>query len=48
MPNESHEKKLAAFEEDSRIACQYGIKCYQKNPSHHAKYKHPPKKAQVT
>lgn len=27
---------------DPRHICKYGIKCYQKNPEHHAKYKHPP------
>ncbi|CAH2002057.1 unnamed protein product [Acanthoscelides obtectus] len=30
---------------DSRIPCKYGSKCYQKNPLHHEKYKHPPQKA---
>lgn len=34
---------LIAYEKDSRTACQYGEKCYQKNPAHHNKYKHPPK-----
>ncbi|KAG5867429.1 hypothetical protein JTB14_037676 [Gonioctena quinquepunctata] len=29
---------------DPRMACQYGKKCYQKNPAHHEKYKHPPRK----
>lgn len=32
---------------DSRIPCKYGIKCYQKNPVHHQKYKHPPDKKVV-
>lgn len=27
---------------DSRIICKYGNECYQKNPEHHKKYKHPP------
>ncbi|XP_012547401.1 histone PARylation factor 1 [Bombyx mori] len=27
--------------EDSRTVCKYGEKCYQKNPEHHKKYKHP-------
>lgn len=32
-------------ETDSRPACKYGEKCYQKNPQHHRKFKHPsPKK----
>ncbi|XP_044011697.1 histone PARylation factor 1 isoform X2 [Aphidius gifuensis] len=34
---------LTAYQKDSRVACQYGEKCYQKNPAHHDKYKHPPK-----
>ncbi|XP_024946227.1 histone PARylation factor 1 [Cephus cinctus] len=32
--------------DDPRIPCQYGVKCYQKNPAHHGKYKHPPKHEQ--
>ncbi|XP_030766903.1 histone PARylation factor 1 [Sitophilus oryzae] len=32
------------YERDSRIACKYGTKCYQQNPIHHQKYKHPPQK----
>ncbi|XP_014294926.1 histone PARylation factor 1 isoform X1 [Microplitis demolitor] len=31
-----------AFYDDPRVACQYGVRCYQKNPEHHEKYKHPP------
>ncbi|XP_044763037.1 histone PARylation factor 1 [Coccinella septempunctata] len=31
-----------AYSEDPRIPCHYGRKCYQKNPNHHTKYKHPP------
>ncbi|KAJ8725204.1 hypothetical protein PYW07_016162 [Mythimna separata] len=27
---------------DSRTVCKYGAKCYQKNPEHHQKFKHPP------
>ncbi|KAK8394144.1 hypothetical protein O3P69_006381 [Scylla paramamosain] len=34
-----------AGESDSRPACKYREKCYQKNPQHHRKFKHPsPKK----
>lgn len=33
-----------AFVNDPRIACKYGAKCYQKNPVHQQKYKHPPPK----
>ncbi|CAG9827918.1 unnamed protein product [Diabrotica balteata] len=29
---------------DNRIVCKYGDKCYQKNPTHHEKYKHPQKR----
>ncbi|XP_022901660.2 histone PARylation factor 1 [Onthophagus taurus] len=35
------------YVKDPRIACKYGWKCYQKNPIHQTKYKHPPKKRQV-
>lgn len=37
--NEAH----FASKHDSRELCRYGAKCYQKNPLHHSKYKHPPK-----
>lgn len=30
--------------DDTRLPCKYGQKCYQKNPLHHQKYKHPPKR----
>lgn len=30
------------YVKDPRSVCKYGVKCYQKNPEHHAKYKHPP------
>ncbi|XP_014486536.1 PREDICTED: UPF0609 protein C4orf27 homolog [Dinoponera quadriceps] len=36
------ESKL--YNDDPRTPCRYGAKCYQKNPQHHNKYKHPPKK----
>ncbi|XP_023024072.2 histone PARylation factor 1 isoform X1 [Leptinotarsa decemlineata] len=32
------------YVQDHRIPCKYGVKCYQKNPIHHEKYKHPPLK----
>ncbi|KAG8229781.1 hypothetical protein J437_LFUL005862 [Ladona fulva] len=38
-------KKLT-YREDPRMPCKYGAKCYQKNKTHHEKYKHPPKKVQ--
>ncbi|XP_033364755.1 histone PARylation factor 1 isoform X1 [Bombus vosnesenskii] len=38
------EKEFKAYKEDTRIPCQYGAKCYQKNAIHHQKYKHPPAK----
>ncbi|XP_012279932.1 histone PARylation factor 1 [Orussus abietinus] len=31
------------YKNDPRTACQFGVKCYQKNPAHHSRYKHPPK-----
>ncbi|XP_067204832.1 histone PARylation factor 1-like [Linepithema humile] len=39
--------QFQVYKEDPRIPCQYGVKCYQKNPQHHSKYKHPPKKEKV-
>lgn len=30
--------------DDPRKICKYGVNCYQKNPQHHADYKHPPPK----
>lgn len=36
-----------ADEEDSRETCKYGSLCYQKNPKHHEKFKHPYKIAKV-
>lgn len=33
---------LEEFNNDPRVTCQYGASCYQKNPKHHEKYKHPP------
>lgn len=32
-------------ETDNRPDCRYGADCYQKNPAHHQKYKHPPKRS---
>lgn len=31
------------YKKDCRAPCKYGSKCYQKNPQHHLKFKHPPK-----
>ncbi|XP_017786223.1 PREDICTED: UPF0609 protein C4orf27 homolog [Nicrophorus vespilloides] len=31
-------------ERDTRMVCKYGSKCYQKNPAHFEKYKHPKRK----
>ncbi|XP_047989350.1 histone PARylation factor 1 [Leguminivora glycinivorella] len=31
-----------AYVQDPRSICKYGEKCYQQNPDHHNKYKHPP------
>ncbi|GLG99828.1 Uncharacterized protein GBIM_06210 [Gryllus bimaculatus] len=38
------EECLRLYKNDSRIPCKYGVKCYQKNPVHHEKYKHPSNK----
>ncbi|XP_001606296.2 histone PARylation factor 1 isoform X1 [Nasonia vitripennis] len=40
---EEKDEPQQAAEEDSRDACKYGVNCYQKNPEHHKKYKHPPR-----
>lgn len=29
---------------DQRMTCRFGVRCYQKNPEHHKKFKHPPKR----
>lgn len=47
MSNDSDDDQYNKYLSDPRIPCQYGTKCYQKNPLHHKKYKHPPKAAQV-
>lgn len=47
MSKESDDEEYEKYVKDSRIPCQYGVKCYQKNPMHHNKYKHPPKTGQV-
>ena len=38
----TQEKELS-YEDDPRTPCKYQTKCYQKNPDHHKKFKHPPK-----
>lgn len=35
------DEKYLEYINDSRMPCKYGTKCYQKNPLHHQKYKHP-------
>ncbi|KOC64422.1 UPF0609 protein [Habropoda laboriosa] len=42
--SDNEELQFKAYREDKRIPCRYGSKCYQKNPTHHEKYKHPPTK----
>lgn len=42
--SDNEKEQYKNYQEDTRIPCQYGIKCYQKNAVHHKKYKHPPKK----
>lgn len=32
------------YQDDPRTACKYGESCYQKNPQHHNRFKHPPKR----
>lgn len=44
MLEDCEDETILAYKNDSRIPCRYGEKCYQKNPLHHNKYKHPPKK----
>lgn len=43
MSDDNKDAELREYNDDPRTPCQYGIKCYQKNPQHHSKYKHPPK-----
>ncbi|XP_050693673.1 histone PARylation factor 1-like [Eriocheir sinensis] len=38
------ESSDASRQDDPRPACKYGAKCYQKNPQHHKRFKHPAKK----
>lgn len=38
---------LDGYENDPRVACRYGLDCYQKNEAHHEKFKHPPKNIKV-
>lgn len=47
MSDNDKDAQLRAYKDDPRIPCQYGVKCYQKNPQHHSKYKHPPKRETV-
>ncbi|XP_054016590.1 histone PARylation factor 1 isoform X1 [Hylaeus anthracinus] len=41
---DSEQEQYKAYQEDPRIPCRFGVKCYQKNPIHHKTYKHPPAK----
>ena len=34
---------MDAYNADVREACKYGSKCYQTNPAHTDRFKHPPK-----
>lgn len=43
MSSDNEDPQFRIYKDDPRIPCQYGVKCYQKNPQHHSKYKHPPK-----
>ncbi|XP_011640259.1 histone PARylation factor 1-like [Pogonomyrmex barbatus] len=48
MPSDNNkDDQPLAYEDDPRTSCQYGAKCYQKNPQHHSKYKHPPKRETI-
>ncbi|KAL6431926.1 hypothetical protein ACFW04_007427 [Cataglyphis niger] len=47
MSSDNKNAQLQVYNDDPRIPCQYGVKCYQKNPQHHSKYKHPPKEEMV-
>ncbi|KAH0568222.1 histone PARylation factor 1 isoform X1 [Cotesia glomerata] len=40
--DDNSKNTLEEFNDDPRVTCQYGASCYQKNPKHHEKYKHPP------
>lgn len=39
-PDEEYDQ----YVRDPRTPCKFGVECYQRNPLHHQKYKHPPKK----
>ncbi|XP_033216876.1 histone PARylation factor 1 [Belonocnema kinseyi] len=45
-PKDMNEDEIKQYKDDPRYSCQFGVKCYQKNPVHHKKYKHPPKSEQ--
>ncbi|KAI4503659.1 hypothetical protein M0802_001062 [Mischocyttarus mexicanus] len=38
----SDNEELSEYNKDTRMPCRYGKKCYQRNPMHLNKYKHPP------
>lgn len=37
---------MSSDEEDLRTLCKYGDSCYQKNPQHHRRFKHPKRKTE--
>ncbi|XP_076237693.1 histone PARylation factor 1 [Calliopsis andreniformis] len=39
--SDNEDDEFKAYQEDKRLPCRYGAKCYQKNAVHHEKYKHP-------
>ncbi|XP_066998763.2 histone PARylation factor 1 [Anabrus simplex] len=44
MAGTDGEDEHNSAEDDQRTPCKYGSKCYQKNPAHLQKYKHPQKR----
>ncbi|CAH1405486.1 unnamed protein product [Nezara viridula] len=39
-------EKMSSGDEDERKLCKYGDSCYQKNPQHHRRFKHPKRKTE--
>ncbi|XP_014280888.1 histone PARylation factor 1 [Halyomorpha halys] len=37
---------MSSSDEDERTLCKYGDSCYQKNPQHHRRFKHPKRKSE--
>ncbi|KAG7206638.1 hypothetical protein KM043_000316 [Ampulex compressa] len=44
MSNSAEDAERLSYDNDARIPCKYGAKCYQRNTTHHSKYKHPAKR----